>query len=161
MGIKFSMKDLEPLIREALEKGSTFTMIPRGTSMMPLFREGIDAVILSPLPHEVIEGDIILYKRKNGQFVLHRVMKKVHDTYTMCGDNQIVFEKGIKKDMMIAMASGMIRDEDEIIFSQNTEYASYTKKLLREKKAKNLLILPKRIVKKILLKLHILKKREA
>ncbi|MBR6719827.1 MAG: S24/S26 family peptidase [Clostridia bacterium] len=157
MGISFSMKDLEPLIRETLENGYTFPMMPRGTSMLPLIREGYDSVILSPLPDEVKAGDIILYKRDDGKFVLHRVIRKERNAYTMCGDNQTVLEKGILRQHMIAVASGMIRDDIEITFSECEEYSRYTEKMIKEKKAKNRFLLPKRALKNLLKKLNIKK----
>ncbi len=157
MAKQFSMADLEPLIREALEKGGTFTMMPRGTSMLPLLREGKDSVILSPLEDEIFPGDIILYKRDSGQFVLHRVIKENKGSYIMCGDNQVVFEKGIRRHHMIALATGIIRDEIEVTLSENSEYLSYVKRLIPEKKRKNLLYLLKQQVKKLLKALHLKK----
>ena len=157
MSISLSMKDLEPLLNEALEKNCSFTLIPRGTSMLPLIREGKDSVILSPLPYTVNVGDIILYKRTNGQFVLHRVIKKNKASYTMCGDNHTALEEGILKEQMIAIASGIIRDDEEITFSESKEYFLYTKKVVREKKVKNLFRLPRMVAKKLLTKLHIIK----
>lgn len=161
MGKSFSMKDLEPLIRETLEKGFTFTLMPRGTSMLPLIREGLDSVILSPLPEDIRPGDIILYKRDDGKFVLHRVIKKAKDTYTMCGDNQAVLEKRILRSHMIAVASGIIRDGEEITFSESEKYVLYTQKIVRDKLKKNRFTALKRAAKKTLSKLHIIKKRKA
>ena len=157
MAIQFSMADLEPLIREVIDKGGTFTMMPRGTSMLPLIRQGKDSVILSPLKPETIPGDIILYKRDNGQFVLHRVMMAKNGVYTMCGDNQVVFEKGIENRHLIAIASGIIRDGKEITFSENEKYLSYTKKILSEKKRKNLFYRIRKPIKKLLKALKLIK----
>lgn len=154
---KFSMADLEPLIFEVLSKGGTFTMLPRGTSMLPLIREGLDSVILSPLPDKILSGDIILYKRDSGQFVLHRVMKAKNGSFTMCGDNQVVFEKGITRQNMIALASGIIRDDEEITFSENEDYLAYTKKLLSDKKKQNMIFLFKHYIKKSLKILKLIK----
>ena len=157
MAKQFSMADLEPLIREVISKGGDFTMIPRGTSMLPLIREGLDSVILSPLKEKIKAGDVVLYKRDSGQFVLHRVMKVKSDSYVMCGDNQVIFEKGITDKHMIALVTAIIRDGEEIVFSENEEYLSYTKKTLSEKKKKNFIFLTKHRVKKLLKILHIIK----
>ena len=157
MAIQFSMADLEPLIREVIDKGSTFTMMPRGTSMLPLIRQGKDSVILSPLKEETLPGDVVLYKRDNGQFVLHRVMMAKNGVYTMCGDNQVVFEKGIENRHLIAVASGIIRDGEEITFSENEKYLLYTKKILSEKKSKNLLYRIRKPFKKLLKGLKLIK----
>ena len=157
MAIQFSMADLEPLIREVIDKGGTFTMMPRGTSMLPLIRQGKDSVILSPLKEETLPGDVVLYKRDNGQFVLHRVMMAKNGVYTMCGDNQVVFEKGIENRHLIAIASGIIRDGKEITFSENEKYLSYTKKILSEKKRKNLFYRIRKPIKKLLKALKLIK----
>lgn len=157
MAIQFSMADLEPLIREVIDKGGTFTMMPRGTSMLPLIRQGKDSVILSPLKEETLPGDVVLYKRDNGQFVLHRVMLAKNGVYTMCGDNQVVFEKGIENRHLIAVASGIIRDGEEITFSENEKYLSYTKKILSEKKRKNLFYRIRKPIKKLLKALKLIK----
>ena len=149
--MQFFMKDLEPLIIETVQKGYTFPMFPKGSSMLPLFREGEDSVILSALPEKINAGDIILYKRENEQYVLHRVMKVKKDTFVMCGDNQAVFEKGITRENMIALASGMIRDGEEISFSENEKYISYVKRTLSEKKIKHAISLLKAVVKKTLI----------
>lgn len=157
MSKQFSMAELEPLIREVLSNGSTFTMMPKGTSMLPLIREGQDSVILSPLPDEINPGNVVLYKRDNGQFVLHRVMKVKNGFFTMCGDNQVVFEKGIMQHHMIASVTGLIRDGEEIVFSENEKYKTYTKKILKEKKRKNIIYLIKHLLKKVLKKLLIIR----
>ena len=149
--MQFFMKDLEPLIIETVNQGFTFTMLPKGTSMLPLFREGEDSVILSALPEKVVAGDVILYKRENEQYVLHRVMMVKGDTFVMCGDNQSIFEKGITRENMIAIASGMIRDGEEIDFSKNEKYLSYVKRTLSEKKRKNVSCRFKSLIKKILM----------
>ena len=125
--------------------------------MLPLIREGIDSVILSPIKEEITAGDIILYKRDSGQFVLHRVMKAKNNAFVMCGDNQVVFEKGITDRHIIAIVTAIIRDGEEIVFSENEEYLSYTKKILSEKKKKNFIYRLKRIIKKPLKILHIIK----
>ena len=41
---------LMPLIREQLASGRNVQFKPKGTSMRPMLRQGIDSVILSPLP---------------------------------------------------------------------------------------------------------------
>jgi len=46
----FSLYDMEPIIREVLDSGGEFELAPRGTSMLPLIKEGRDTVTLvSPM----------------------------------------------------------------------------------------------------------------
>lgn len=147
---KIPLKDLEPLIRDALGKGENFPIIPHGQSMLPLLRPGTDTVELSPLPETINPGDIILYKRDDGTFVLHRVMTFKNGIFTFCGDSQTAFEKGIKKEQMIAIVNTFFRDGEKIDLINNSEYLSYKKKLLRQKKFGFALFSLKKTVKKVL-----------
>ena len=43
------MGDVFPLMLETLERGQSVRFSPRGTSMLPMLRQGVDAVTLSPV----------------------------------------------------------------------------------------------------------------
>ena len=101
---------LMPLIRERLEAGQTIRFSPRGISMLPMLRQGIDSVVLSPLPEKLKKYDLPLYQRSNGQYVLHRVVE-VGERYTCIGDNQFVFEYGVRHDQIIAVVTAFTRGE--------------------------------------------------
>ena len=102
------LEQLMPLIRERLEAGHSARFTPQGTSMRPTILGGRDQVILSPLPEKLKTYDLPLYQRDNGQYVLHRIVK-VGETYTCIGDNQFLYEPGVRHDQMIALASGFVR----------------------------------------------------
>ncbi len=103
------MKDLVPLFRERLSAGQTVRFSPRGISMLPMLRQGIDDVVLSPLPAKLKKYDLPLYQRDDGHFVLHRVVR-VGETYTCIGDNQFELEPGLRHDQMIAVVTAFYRD---------------------------------------------------
>lgn len=102
------LKDLMPIICEHLQNGRQVKLSPKGTSMLPMIRQGRDSVILSPINREIKKYDIVLYLRKNGQYVLHRVIK-VGKTLTFAGDNQIYIEKGIDRSQAIAIVDEFYR----------------------------------------------------
>lgn len=102
-----------PLIRERLAAGQTVRFSPRGTSMLPMLRQGRDSVVLAPVPETLKKYDLPLYQRGNGQFVLHRVVA-VGDTYTCIGDNQFQLETGLRHDQMIAVVTAFSRGGREI-----------------------------------------------
>ncbi len=106
------LEQLMPIIQEQLREGKCVRFSPRGTSMLPMLRQGIDSVVLSPLPEKLKKYDIPLYQRDNEQYVLHRIVK-VGDTYTCRGDNQFVIESGIRHDQMIAVVTAFTRGEKE------------------------------------------------
>jgi len=109
---EYRLELLMPLIREALAAGKTVRFKPRGISMLPMLRQGIDCVVLSPLPENLKKFDLPLYQRDNGQYILHRIVK-VGDTYTCIGDNQFIYETGVRSDQMIAVVTAFTRGEKE------------------------------------------------
>lgn len=104
------MDDLLPLIREALSAGQTVRIFPMGTSMLPMLRQSVDSVVLSPITGKLQKYDIPLYQRKNGKYVLHRIVK-AKETYTCMGDNQLITESGICPDQLIAVVTAYYRGE--------------------------------------------------
>ena len=108
---EFFLADAIDVIEEILASGGEFQMYPKGTSMLPLIVQTRDTVVLKrnfDVPAK--KHDIAFYRRSNGQFVLHRVMKICKDgTYIMCGDNQLVLEKGIESSQIMGYVCGMTR----------------------------------------------------
>ena len=104
---------LMPIIRERLADGGSVWFSPKGTSMLPMLRQGIDRVLLSPLPDKLKKYDLPLYQRDNGQFVLHRIVE-AGETYTCIGDNQLDLEPGVRQDQMIALVTVFTRGNKEI-----------------------------------------------
>lgn len=129
------MEDLLPAVTEALSQNKTFTLPVTGTSMLPLLHQGQDTVELSAVTKKDGElslkiGDLPLYRRKNGDFVLHRVVKIEGNTYTMCGDNQFETEKGIEDYQIIGVVSSINQNGRKIRVT-DTEYVSYVKKTVK------------------------------
>lgn len=98
-----------PLILEALNAGKSVRFSPMGVSMLPMLRQGIDTVTLSPLPEHLSKYDIPLYRRTNGKYVLHRIVA-VDETYTCMGDNQVEPEPGLRHEQMIALVTAFSRN---------------------------------------------------
>ncbi len=110
--IDFSLAEYIPLIVEVIESGGEFRLYPRGTSMRPLLRQGIDSVALVR-PGKLRRGDILLYVRPNGQYVLHRLMrKKRNGSLLFSGDNHRELEKGIADKDIIASVAAVYRGEN-------------------------------------------------
>ena len=84
-------------------------LVVSGSSMSPFLIHGRDTVYLSRLTRQVRRGDILLYQRRSGKYVLHRVWKVCPGSYTMVGDNQTVLEPGIRDDQIIAIVTAADR----------------------------------------------------
>lgn len=112
-----------PLIRSQLEQGKRVSFSPRGVSMRPMLRQGKDTVELAPVTGKLKKYDVPLYQRKNGQYVLHRIVE-AGETYTCVGDNQFDLEHGLKHEQMIAVVTAFTRGKKRIVVS-NMGYRLY------------------------------------
>ena len=71
-----SFAELMPIIEDAFSQGLSVTLPITGNSMRPLFRHKRDSVVLSACdPYSLKRGDVPLYQRENGQYVLHRIVR--------------------------------------------------------------------------------------
>ena len=108
--LELQLEQLMPLIQERLQSGSSVRFMPRGVSMLPMLRQGVDSVVLSPVPDQLKKYDLPLYQRNNGTYILHRIIK-TGDCYTCMGDNQFDAEPGLNRDQMIAVVTAFYRGE--------------------------------------------------
>jgi hypothetical protein len=107
-----NLEELMPFICERLAAGQTVKFSPRGISMLPMIRQGVDSVVISSPPEKLKKYDIPLYRRGDGSFVLHRIIK-AGESYTCIGDNQFVCEKGIEHNQIIAVVTSFVRNGKE------------------------------------------------
>lgn len=114
MNKKVTMNELLPFIEEAFNNNKSFTIQITGTSMRPLLIMGRDSVTLEKVTEKLKKGDLPLYRRNDGTFVLHRVVKVNSDnTYTMCGDNQFLKENGVTDSNIIGIVTKINRNGKE------------------------------------------------
>lgn len=85
-----------------------------GDSMLPLIKQGRDALIIERVTSPLKRGDIPLYKRNSGKYVLHRVVGKNKRGYRILGDNRFRIERGINDSHIIGVLTGIIRDGREM-----------------------------------------------
>lgn len=135
MNQKFvKLEDIFPLMEEKLNSGAEVTFGPKGTSMLPLLVQGRDTVTIISPPERLKKYDLPLYRRSNGQFVLHRVVDILPDgTYVMCGDNQREREFGICQDDILAIVKS-IKRKGKIINVNNPVYKLYTRFIVKYRK---------------------------
>ena len=87
------MAELMKLLRLQLETAGRANLAVTGCSMLPMLRQGRDTVILAPIGDSLKPGDIALFCREDGRYILHRVIAKEPDAYIFCGDNQAQRER--------------------------------------------------------------------
>ena len=128
MNNKVTMEELLPFIEEAFDNNKTFTIPISGTSMLPLLVQGRDTVTIKKIESPLSVGDLPLYRRKDGAFVLHRIIKVNNDgTYILCGDNQFIKETGITDNEMIGVVTDITRDGKNFSVT-NKKYQRYVER---------------------------------
>lgn len=125
--VTVDLEQLYPVIKEQLASGGSFKFSPKGISMLPLIRQNVDSVCISPFDRRLQKYDVILYRRDNGQFVLHRIVKVTKTGYVLCGDNQTVREYGIKDENIIGIMTEIIKPNKTVKIT-DTDYIKYSKK---------------------------------
>ena len=89
-------------------------LVISGNSMSPFLVHGRDTVYLSRLTRPPKRGDMLLYQRRSGAYVLHRVYRVDDGVCTMVGDAQTVLEPGICEDQIIAVVTAVRRKEKRL-----------------------------------------------
>ena len=107
---------------EILEKNKILIFVPGGNSMWPTLKNSGQSVVVVPKTGRLKQYDVPLYKRKDGQYVLHRVMEVTPDGYVMCGDSQFNFEYGVTDDMIIGVMQGYYKGRKYIDASSKKSY---------------------------------------
>ncbi|MBO5838017.1 MAG: S24/S26 family peptidase [Clostridia bacterium] len=101
------MQSLMQLLQVQLQEGGRANLTVTGYSMHPLLRNRRDSVVLVP-PGKQKKGDIILYRRESGQFVLHRIIQQEQQHYICSGDNQVMREP-VTREQILAVVDGFTR----------------------------------------------------
>lgn len=83
----------------------------KGISMLPLLRQNRDIIIVRRKPVGRLKRlDVPVFKRSNGEYVIHRVLDVRENDYVMCGDNQYIREYGITDAQIIGVLDSFVRN---------------------------------------------------
>lgn len=107
--VRVPMESLIQVILLQLETAKKANLTVTGYSMLPMLHQYRDSVVLAPLDGELRQGDIALYLRQDGSYVLHRVIRLTGEGYLFCGDNQAQLET-VGQDQLIAVVTGYTKD---------------------------------------------------
>ena len=99
---------MEPLLG-LLAEAESVPLVISGSSMLPFLAHGRDTVYLSRVNRPLKKGDMILYRRDNGAYILHRIFRVEKETYTLVGDAQIQLETGVRPDQVLALVTAVRR----------------------------------------------------
>lgn len=139
---QIKIEEMMPVIKEVLDSGATFRFYPKGQSMLPTIVEKKDSVVLAS-PEKIALYDAVLYRRSNGQFVLHRIVAVNEATFDMCGDAQTDIEKDVPKSAVLAKVCAIYKEDIYTDVSDN-QYRKNIINLYRRKKYKRFYVNLKR-----------------
>lgn len=107
--IRVPMESLIEVILLQLKTGQKANLTVTGYSMMPMLHQYRDTVQLKPVDGALQPGNIALYLRDSGRYVLHRVIRLIPEGYLFCGDNQAELEP-VRQDQLIAVVDGYTKN---------------------------------------------------
>lgn len=101
---KVSLEQLAPLLSEILSGQGTVELTVTGNSMRPMLHDRESRVRLAK-PGKLKKGDLPLYQRENGTYVLHRIVAVTGEALTCCGDAQWHLETGLREEQVLAVVT--------------------------------------------------------
>ena len=149
------MSEDHPLkFEEYLNSYGSLTYRNKGISMMPLIKEGRDLFTVVPKgPGRCRKYDVILYKNKADQYVLHRIVKVRKNDYVILGDNTYSKEYRTDDDILGIMTSFVRNGKTHSV--DEAGYKVYSVVRTASYPIRKLWIMAKHIISKILRALHL------
>ena len=99
-------------IEELIEKQGYSVSTTVGVSMYPMLRNRQDMIVIKPFEGRLKKYDVPLYK-KDGNYILHRIIKVKENEYIIRGDNCIQKEH-VTDDMVIGVLTEFYRNSKKI-----------------------------------------------
>lgn len=135
-----------------------------GNSMMPLICQDKDLMVIEKRktdvngnPEPMHPFDAVLFKRDNGQLVLHRILEvrsqEGKPVYDICGDNQLWVERGVRDDQILGVLTKVIKDVNTAnsyeMMADDAEHLEYVKKRVRRLPLMRAKTIPGRALRKV------------
>lgn len=115
---------------EQLRQEGFLLKLTKGTSMEPMLREGREqSLIKSPeaMGREPQIKDVVLFRRKNGEFVLHRIVRMKGERFLIRGDNTYGSDLVDRADILGILA-GFYRGETFVDCEKDPSYRGYVRR---------------------------------
>lgn len=140
---------IDASLEEILDKTGCLCTEIKGTSMNPLLYSGKNKVYIEKPTGRLKRMDVALYRRDNGDYILHRVMSVLSNGYVFCGDNHFVLEYGITDENILGVMKGYYSGTRYISVDKSFKYKLYVFFWASSLKFRRFLNLFRRINKKI------------
>lgn len=97
------------MLRELAEEGKLVSMAITGSSMSPFLIHQRDSISFSKPGRELRKGDMVFFRRRDGQYVMHRICRVEGGNYYMIGDAQTVVEGPVGRGQIFALVTKVRR----------------------------------------------------
>ena len=107
--MKIDTKIYLSFLKEMIEQSVDVSIVISGNSMSPFLVNQRDVIYLSKINRKLKKGDLVLYQRLSGQYVVHRIVKVKKSGYYLAGDNQIAIEGPILDKQIFGLVTKVKR----------------------------------------------------
>ena len=107
--MKIDTKIYLSFLKEMIEQNVDVSIVISGNSMSPFLVNQRDVIYLSKINKKLKKGDLVLYQRLSGQYVVHRIVKVKKSGYYLAGDNQIAIEGPILDKQIFGLVTKVKR----------------------------------------------------
>lgn len=107
--MKIDTKVYLSFLKEMIEQNTDVSIVISGNSMSPFLVNQRDVIYLSKINRKLKKGDLVLYQRLSGQYVVHRIVKVKKSGYYLAGDNQIAIEGPILDKQIFGLVTKVKR----------------------------------------------------
>ena len=111
-------------IKQELLSGKVIIAQTKGVSMLPLLLEGKSYVVVESVNRDLQVGDLPLFIRSDGSYIIHRLVKIEGNRYYTLGDNCIRGEVSTREHII-----GVVKEinRNGVLFSvNNKKYLRYS-----------------------------------
>ncbi|MEY8461705.1 S24/S26 family peptidase [Streptococcus merionis] len=118
------------VVKELLQTGQSVVSGTVGTSMRPLLYDHHHSkatqVRLTHIDKRLEVGDLPIFQRSNGKFVIHRIIRVLPDGYIICGDNEFDAEY-VQENRLLGYVTDIYRSGKWFNVKKHKGYYFYSK----------------------------------
>lgn len=114
------------VLKDLVEEGKEVGLLISGNSMAPFLKHQRDYIYFKLPDRELEKGDMVFYRRENGQYIMHRIVEVAKEGYYLLGDNQVIVEGPLKREQIFAIVT-KVKRKDKVLGPESILWKFYAK----------------------------------
>lgn len=98
------------VLQDLIADGREVSLLISGSSMEPFLKHQRDYICFRAPDRELAAGDMVFYRRENGQYIMHRIYRVAEEGYYLVGDNQVEIEGPLDRSQIFALITKVKRN---------------------------------------------------